>query len=127
MRPSALPGLSAIARATDCSIEFSVETESVSHKDSTGGWATVTLGERSGSGTCDMLYEEVTGGFVDLYDKFEAGTAVTLVFGTGVSTTTQYTGTAYITSMRLTGTHKQTATASVTFTFSGAWVNETVA
>lgn len=115
----------AIARATDCSVEFSAETESVSHKDSTGGWAETEVGELSGTGSCEILFEETTGGFSTLWDKFINKTALTLKMTTGVTGDTVISGQAYVTSMTLTGTHKQKATASISFTFSGA-VSRTV-
>ena len=120
-------GSTAIARATECSVSFNVETQSISHKDSTGGWASTTLGEKSGTATCNFLFEEVAGGFAALWAKFIAGTVVVLKMTTAVTGDSAFSGNAYITSMELTGTHKEVSTASISFTFDGAVAKTTVA
>ena len=110
----------AVARATDCSIDLQMDTQSVSHKDSAGGFASITPGEISGTATCSALYEEVAGGLSGLYTKFVAGTAVTVKFTTGVTGDKVWSGSALITAWNLKGTHKEIANGTVTFTFNGA-------
>jgi predicted secreted protein len=109
----------AVARATDCSVEFDVETESVSTKDSTGGWTNSILGDRSGKGQCEMLIEEVAGGWASLFDAYLAGTAITISMTTGVVGDLKLSGSAFVTSAQLKGTHKQAASGSISFTFNG--------
>lgn len=115
----------AIARATDCSIELSAETESTSDKDSEGGWVEIEVGDLRGTGTSQFFTEEAQGSFDSLYTKFSAKQSLVVKMTGGVVGNRVLTGTAFITALSMNGVHKQKVTASVTFTFSGA-VSKTV-
>lgn len=115
-------GGTALAKATECEINFAVEMRETAHKDTSGtngGWKSVAPGQKSGTGSTSLLYSEETNSFATLWAKYAAGTALTLTFKTGVSGDHVWTGTAYITDMKLNAPNNQNVTASISFEFSG--------
>jgi TP901-1 family phage major tail protein len=115
-------GGTAIAKATSCTISFSVGMRETAHKDTAGdggGWREVSPGQKSGTGSTEGLYAEDTNSFATLYDKMIAGTSVALTFTTGESGDDVYYATAYITSMELNAPNNENVTYSISFEFSG--------
>lgn len=112
----------AIAKATECSISWSVEMRETAHKDTAGdggGWREVSPGQKSGTGSTSGLYAEDTNSFATLYDKMANGTSLALTFTTGETGDDVYYATAYITSMELNAPNNENVTYSISFEFSG--------
>lgn len=112
----------AIARATECTISFSMSSRTTASKDSAGdgsGWREISAGEKSGSGSTSGLYAEDANSFATLYDKFINGTSCALTFTTGETGDDVYYATAYITSMELNAVNNENVTYSISFEFSG--------
>lgn len=112
----------AIARATECTISFSMSSRTTATKDSAGdgsGWREISAGEKSGSGSTSGLYAEDANSFATLYDKFINGTSCDLTFTTGESGDSIWYATGYITSMELNAVNNENVTYSISFEFSG--------
>lgn len=111
-----------IAKATSCTISWSVELRESAHKDTAGsgsGWREVSPGQKSGTGSTEGLYAEDTNSFAVIYDKMIAGTPLDLTFTTGESGDDTYYGQAYVTAMELSAPNNENVTYSISFEFSG--------
>ena len=118
--------------ATDVSLSVNAESIDAACKSS-GGWAESTPGTKSWGGSIGGIYKIYTTpddatnySAEDLFDAIDAGTALTIKFGTAGTGDTQYTGTAYVTSWELTGGVDGPATYSSDFVGSGALTKDTV-
>jgi TP901-1 family phage major tail protein len=112
----------AIAKATECSISWSVEMRETAHKDTAGdggGWREVSPGQKSGTGSTSGLYAEDTNSFATLYDKMIAGTALELTFTTGETGDNVYYGQAFINSMELNAPNNENVSYTISFEFNG--------
>jgi len=99
---------------TNASISMETAMFNTTCKDS-GAWGEQRPGTKSwsASGEANLAFD-ATYGFSQLFDAWTAGTAVTVVFQTGVTGDKKYSGSAYITSLELTSDGNDTA---VTFSF----------
>ena len=119
----------AVAYATSCSLEVSMDEIDQTNKDS-AGWKNIIGGLRSWSISSDQLYqnESKTGekGFTEFWDHLGGSPGRTPVYvqmmrtGTLTSDNKIYHGSAYVTSLSVNGGTEDQATFSVTLTGSGA-------
>lgn len=115
-------GGSAVAYATNCTFDATVETRNTIHKDAPGsGWQENTPGQKSFTLSTDVLMNE-DGTANDPYDLFtilSAGTRVTWYFSTETAGNRRMYGHAYVTSMNISAAVEENATFSVSFTGTG--------
>lgn len=110
----------AVAKATDCNIEFTAGEVTVSHKDIAGSWSASDYGELSATVTTSALYAEDDGEtFNALWTAYIAGTNVTVMMSTEVSTDVYYYGEFLITSLSINAPNNESVTYSATFKSNG--------
>lgn len=120
----------AVACATDAQITFSSELRDTTCKD-TGGWRDILPGLKSAQVTTSGLYKDddapTDGGFVDLYDDWDASTQVTLRMSTEVTGDTFWSMPAYITNLELNSSGvDENVTYSATFEVAGTITKDTI-
>jgi len=109
-----------IAYLTSNSISFEMATRDATTKDSAGN-TEILEAIKSFSVTGEGYFaEDATFGFEDLYTSYDARTAVTVRYSTGVTGDIYYEGSAYITSLQKTDGLEETSTFSVTLNGTGA-------
>lgn len=92
-----------VSHSTNCSLEINNETIDVSTKDS-GGWRDILAGMRSWSMSGDFFQaEDGTLNFEDAFDDVNGRTSVTARISTAVTGDVYYEGTAYVTSISMSG------------------------
>ncbi len=90
-----------------------------STKDS-AGWAENIGGQKSWSIDCSgLVMFDAAFGFEELFDLFESGELVTLVFGTQISGDVQFDGGARLSSLSESAGNEDSTSFSVSFTGSG--------
>jgi len=108
-----------IAYATDVQFEATSDMIETTTKDS-GGDAEFIPGKRSFSGSIGILFrEDAAHGYLDLFTKQQAGTAITAKWSTAVTGDKYEQGTVYITSISRGGGFESTFDASISFQGSG--------
>jgi TP901-1 family phage major tail protein len=119
--------------ATDVSISVNAESIDAACKSS-GGWGESTPGTKTWSASISGIYRVYTDpdddtnySAIQLFDALDAGTLLTIKFGTATTGDTQFTGTGYVTSWEFTGGIDGAATYSADITGSGALTKTTVA
>jgi len=114
-------GAAAVAKATDCSIEFTVGERTVSHKDITTGWGAVDAGEFSATISTSALYSEDDGeSFATLWAAFNTKAYVTLKFSTEVAGDKYYTGSFMISNLSINAPNNESVTYTASFKNNGA-------
>ncbi len=119
----------AIGYATSCTLDLSAETLETLHKDSPGGgWAEVTIGNKSGSVSFEGFVNEDSTAQkpVNLFALFDGETLIGCAFKTAISGDTRYDFSGYITALSETAAVEENATFSGTLTISGAVTTTTV-
>lgn len=117
----------AIAKTTDCSIEFSVGERTVSHKDVTDNWGAVEAGEYSCTISTNALYADDDGdGFAALWTAYSTKAFLTLRFSTQVAGDDYFTGSFMITSLSINAPNNESTTFSASFKNNGAITRPTV-
>lgn len=116
----------AIAKATTCSISFSVETRESSHKDNTGSWAVNTASKKSFTGSCDALVAEGEQ-LETLWAALDAGTELTMEYSSGVVGDKFWNVTMIVTGLDENADNDEDVTYTATFTGTGQPVRDTVA
>lgn len=115
-------GGNAIAYATNCTFDSSVEIRQTIHKDNPGsGWAEGEPGAKSATLSTDVLMNE-DGANNDPYDLFailSAGTQVAWYFSTETAGNRRLYGNGYITSFSIASPVEENASYSVTITVDG--------
>lgn len=122
----------AIGHEVDCTVSLSAETRSTVTKDTGGGgWSAAEGGTKSASFSGNFVYEEDTTygeELSDVYDKWEAGAAVTIVFSLGDTTGQMVlTCSAVITSVEISAAAEENVTFSFTAESTGAITKTAVA
>lgn len=112
---------------TNASIKTSTNMFSATCKSS-GSWAQNLPGVRSWSASIEgLLAFDATNGFSQLWAAWVAGTAVAVIFGTGVTGDKKYSGSTYISSLELTSSGSdEPVTFSAEFTGDGAIAEATI-
>ena len=118
-------GATAVAKATDCSIQFSGEIRETVHKDNTGSWKQGEAGQKSGTISTSALYAEGDT-FDTLWTDFTNDTKVTVKFSTEESGSKRFSVDCLITSIQMNATVNENTTYSVSFEMVDAPVRETV-
>tara|TARA_R110000822_G_scaffold242165_2_gene371374 strand:- start:28 stop:438 length:411 start_codon:yes stop_codon:yes gene_type:complete len=109
-----------IAYLTSNSLSFEMATRDATTKDSAGN-TEILEALRSFSVTGEGYFaEDATYGFEDLYTSYEARTAVTVRYSTGVVGDIYYEGSMFITSLQKTDGLEETSTFSVSLNGTGA-------
>ncbi len=117
----------AIAKATDCSIEFSAAERNIAHKDITGSWGGADYGELNATLSTSALYADGDGeSFDDLWTAFLAGTKVPIKFSTNVEADVYYYGDFMITSLSINAPNNESVTYSASFKSNGVIDIDTV-
>lgn len=97
----------------NASIDMSTNMFNTTCKDS-GSWAANQPGVRSWNASVEgNVADDATYGFDELFEAWAAGTAVPVVFGTGVTGDTRLSGSTYISNLKRTSSGSDEA---VTFT-----------
>jgi len=118
----------AVAKATDCNIEFSANEVNIAHKDISGSWSASDYGELNATITTSALYATGDGEtFDDLWTAFLAGTKVTVRFSTEVEGDTYYEGEFLVTSLSINAPNNESVTYSATFKSDGAVDSDVIA
>lgn len=119
--------------ATSCTLDMSAETRETVSKDSVSSWAENEVGQLSATLSFEGFYSSDTTinattvkNVNDLYDKFEAKTAISWSFQSAASGEFIYSGSGYITSLSFNAPVEENATYSGTITVSGAVTNTTI-
>jgi TP901-1 family phage major tail protein len=118
----------AVAYATSCSLEISMDEIDQTNKDSEG-WKSIIGGTRSWSISSDQLYQNESlanhKGFTEFWANLGGASERTPVYvqmmrtGTLTSNNKIYHGSAYVTSLSVNGGTEDQATFSVTLTGTG--------
>lgn len=108
----------AIAKEKSSAIKFSAEEKDVSHKDISGGWSDLDIGQLSCEITGENLYAEGEG-FDTLWTAFEAKTAVSVVFMDDVTGNKNFSGDFMITSLEQNAADNDPVSYSYTMKNSG--------
>jgi len=119
-----------IYASTGCEFSIDSEMKETLHKDNTGGWATFNPDKKSATLSCESLFVMEESGFAtihDMYDYLESGTEVDFKFTTGVVGEIEYSGKAYVKSVKISGPLDDNATASVELQPSGPVTKTTIA
>ena len=107
-------------------MKVSGATIDISNKDS-AGWKEIIAGQLSRSMDGEFVfYNDAAYGFEDLYTALLAKTAVTVVFGDGVTGHTKYTGSAFITSLDKTAPNEAEQTYKASFEGTAALAQATI-
>lgn len=116
-------GTKVIARLTSNDFNLEREIKDVTTKQS-AGWREILVYKKSFNFSANGFYEEKTGStyqfFVDLYDAWNTGSAVTVRVGSSVSGDVYYEGSAFIKSIKQGAPVEDTATYTVSFEGTGA-------
>jgi len=117
----------AVAKATDCSIEFSAAELTVSHKDISGSWSASDYGELNATISTSALYAADDGeSFNDLWTAFIAGTKVTIKFSTEVVGDTYYSGEFLCTNLSINAPNNESVTYTASFKSDGEVEEEVI-
>lgn len=118
-------GGTAIAYATNCTLEMTRETRQALTKDSPGsGWTENYVGQKSGTLTTEGLYSgpgDATANIQvsDLFADFDAGTLLILKFDTTESGDEYFQASGYVTNLSIGAPVEDNSTYNATFTISG--------
>ena len=124
----------AVAFATSCSLEISMDEIDQTNKDS-GGWKSIIGGLRSWSVSAEALYqneaESSKKAFTDFWSLVDSRTSVDIEFavvgGSAADQNKYYAGKAFVTSLSVNGGTEDQATFSVTLTGTGELDEENAA
>lgn len=124
----------AVAFATSCSLEVSLDEIDQTNKDS-GGWKQIIGGLRSWSVSAEALYqneaESSKKAFVDFWALLDTRSSVDIEFsiagGSSADSNKYYAGKAFVTSLSVNGGTEDQATFSVTLTGTGELNEENAA
>lgn len=117
----------AVAKATDCSIEFSANEVNIAHKDVSGSWSASDYGELNATISTSALYAELGGeSFDTIWGEFLAGTKMTIRFSTEVTGDTYYEGEFLCTSLSINAPNNESVTYSASFKSDGAIASDVV-
>ena len=118
-----------LLHSTSCTLSMNVDTIDISTKDS-AGFRDLLGGQKSFSLSADGLMDFLdTGSTTDpeeLFTNMMNRTAVTFTFALDVQAGHKYTGSAFITSLEVTGGVEDAPTYSVSLEGTGAILNPTV-
>lgn len=118
----------AVAKATDCSIEFSANEITISHKDISGSWSASDYGELNATVSTSALYADGDGEtFNDLWTAFIAGTKVGIKFSTEVEDDVYYYGDFLVTNLSINAPNNESVTYTASFKSDGLIETDTVA
>ncbi len=119
-------GSTPIALLTSSDMALEREMLDVTNKDSQS-WKEVIVGVRSWTFSAELFNDPSQSyNLQDLYDKWEAGTAITMKLSSEITGEKKFTGTVYITSIALSTPANQASTVTVEFQGSGALVMATI-
>ena len=111
-----------IGEATSCTLNLTRETRDTLTKDTTGSWASVAPGRKSG--TCDIegliSYSTSNADVNSLFNCLDNGTEVTMRFTTDVAGDTYFECDVIFTNFTQTAGVEANATYSATATITGA-------
>lgn len=124
----------AVAFATSCSLEISMDEIDQTNKESSG-WKQIIGGLRSWSVSADALYqneaESSKKSFVDFWALLDTRSSVDIEFavvgGSSADSNKYYSGKAFVTSLSVNGGTEDQATFSVTLTGTGELDEENAA
>jgi TP901-1 family phage major tail protein len=109
-----------VTHSTNTSLDISEDIIDVTTKDSSG-WKESIPGLRSASGSGDFLFsEDGAVNFEDFFDEINTRSSFTALWSTAVTGDKTYTGTAYITSISLSGGVEDAMTYNIAFEITGA-------
>ena len=116
-----------VGHATTSGFSIQTATQETSSKDTGGDWTEAVAGKNSWTSTVEFLFNlddtidaEARLTFEDLYDAQVARQPVAFKLSTGVTGDTEYSGNALITGLDPSFANDENATASCTFTGTGA-------
>lgn len=116
-----------VAHATSASLNFSTDMIDISTKDS-GDDQEQRPGRKNGRTIqVDSLFaEDAAYGFEDLFDAYEAGTALTVLWSSAVTGDVTYSSSAYVQNLTNNAPDQETQSYSCTFALTGATTKGTV-
>lgn len=113
-------GVTALAKATECSYSLSTSMREVAHKDTAGaegGFREVKPGQKSGSMSSSALYAEGDS-YDTLFDAWTNGTEMSLRFSDDVTGNKSLSTKGYITSLEMNASDNENVTYSVSWDLS---------
>jgi len=120
-------GTDAISHSSSCSLSLNTAMIDIGDKDS-GGWAKKLPDIKDWNISVDgMVAYDATHGFEELFDKWVAGTAITVKFSTEETGDIYFTGSCYIESITKDAPNGDKVTFSISLTGDGALTKATVA
>ena len=115
-----------IARVITNDLDISMATRDTSNKD-TGGWAEALEGRMSWSCSAEgLLVQNLAGNFSTQFATLTARTAVTVMVSSGVAGDKKYTGSAFMTNLKMTAPDQDNTSFSCSFTGTGALTEATI-
>jgi hypothetical protein len=116
-----------VTHATSCTLNFSADMIDISTKDSADD-QDLKPGRKTGRTIAveALFAENATYGFDDLFDAYEAGTALTILWSSAVSGDVTYSSSAYVSSLSANAADQEAESYSATFSLTGATTKGTV-
>lgn len=115
-----------IARAVSGDLDLTMATRDTSNKD-TGGWEESLEGRMSWSCSAEgLLVQNLAGNYSTLFAKLTARTPVTVMLSSAVTGDKKWSGSAFVTNLKLTAADQSNTTFSCSFKGTGALAEATL-
>lgn len=115
-----------IARAVSGDLDLTMATRDTSNKD-TGGWEESLEGRMSWSCSAEgLLVQNLSGNYSTLFAKLTARATVTVMLSSAVTGDKKWSGSAFITNLKLTAADQSNTTFSCSFKGTGALAEATL-
>lgn len=115
-----------IARAVSGDLDLTMATRDTSNKD-TGGWEESLEGRMSWSCSAEgLLVQNLAGNYSTLFAKLTARATVTVMLSSTVTGDKKWSGSAFVTNLKLTAADQSNTTFSCSFKGTGALAEATL-
>ena len=115
-----------VARAVSGDLDLTMATRDTSNKD-TGGWEESLEGRMSWSCSAEgMMVQNLSGNYSTLFAKLTARATVTVMLSSTVTGDKKWSGSAFITNLKLTAADQSNTTFSCSFKGTGALTETTL-
>jgi predicted secreted protein len=115
-----------VARAVSGDLDLTMATRDTSNKD-TGGWEESLEGRMSWSCSAEgMMVQNLSGNYSTLFAKLTARATVTVMLSSTVTGDKKWSGSAFITNLKLTAADQSNTTFSCSFKGTGALTEATL-
>lgn len=115
-----------IARAVSGDLDLTMATRDTSNKD-TGGWEESLEGRMSWSCSAEgLLVQNLAGNYSTLFSKLTARATVTVMLSSTVTGDKKWSGSAFVTNLKLTAADQSNTTFSCSFKGTGALTEATL-